>query len=198
MSTRRSFLQALGMAAGGLALAPALAAKGLWYVPKDFVSYDGPITIEWILAESVACLAAALPVNQFNKKPIRKVIPQLSSSQLGVDASFRDSDFQWSREQFKEHYLTPAMHQLASTIRERKATTCYPLAVPHACEYAGRFCNEEQNFDLRFVRAYDPIGHIEYVYDDETGTHKLDHRGEPIIAKLGEPRWINRWDILVS
>lgn len=189
MISRRSFLSTLGIAASGIALRPSLVrTASKWLVPEDVVVYDGPINLEWLLAESVAALAANLDHKQFRYIPeLSRLMPD--QHHLGIDFRFERAD-QFSRKDFRATYIEPAMSQLAQAIESRKPRTCLMLELPKSVEYAGRIVNERAGLDLRFIRAWD-IGSPADTYTDHNG-------GEVFEIPARSPNWINRFDILVA
>lgn len=187
MTTRRSFLQTLGMAAAGVAFGKTLPWSTVWHVPRDLHAYDGPVNMYWILADAVATLADNLPAEQFHyvAKPHR--FGQQPMQQWGIDLRFDEDDLKRSRKEFHSYFIEPAMIQMANTLREYGAKTCFALELPTAVEHAARLCNPEHGFDLRFCRAFDIGGCGEY--EDDNGK---------LVAWERPPGYINRFDVAVA
>lgn len=187
MISRRSFLSTLGIAASGIALVPNTAKiAGKWLIPENVVAYDGPVSLEWILAESLAVFAANLDHQQFRHVDQPAGV-RPGATWRGIDFQIAERELQRSRKEFREIYIEPGMNQLAQAIRNvsPKPLTCLALEVPRGVEFAGRMVNEQHGLDLRFVRAW----HM----GDEGFT---DFDGSYIPGR--PPGWINRFDVCVA
>jgi hypothetical protein len=187
--SRRSFLSALGIAASGVALVPKMRVANRWLIPESIVAYDGPVSLEWILAESLAALAANLSFEQFRHvdEPSKLFA---GASHRGIDFEMNDRNLQLSRKEFREIYIEPAMGCMAEEIKFLKPRTCLALDVPQAVEFAGRMVNEKHGLDLRFIRAWDMGSTVDTYTDEETG-RVIELPSRP-------PAWRNRFDILVA
>jgi hypothetical protein len=189
MISRRSFLSALGIAASGVALVPKMRVANRWLIPESIVAYDGPVSLEWILAESLAALAANLSFEQFRHVDEPSKL-YAGASHRGISFEMNDRTMQLSRKEVREQYIEPSMDCLASEIKFLKPQTCLALDVPQAVEFAGRMVNEKHGLDLRFIRAWDMGSPAYFAESDETL--------QPIEIPSRPSGWINRFDILVA
>jgi hypothetical protein len=189
MISRRSFLSALGIAASGVALVPKMRLANRWLIPESIVAYDGPVSLEWILAESLAALAANLSFEQFRHvdEPSKLFA---GASHRGISFEMNDRTMQLSRKEVREQYIEPSMDCLANEIKFLNPRTCLALDVPQAVEFAGRMVNEKHGLDLRFIRAWDMGSPAYFAESDETL--------QPIEIPSRPSGWINRFDILVA
>jgi hypothetical protein len=190
-TTRRSFLHTLGIAAAGIAFRPV----GGFLVPDNIVLYDGEPNLRWLLAESVAQLAAELPEKQFHHvpEPTRLTGTMISFSnmhQFGVHLRWKDDFLQRSKDEIREQYLRPAMCQMANEIRFLKPTTCFRLEMPRAVENCAAISAPKHGLDLRFIRAWN-AGSPAY-------SHTNEETGELVTISAEPPGWIARFDMLVA
>jgi hypothetical protein len=199
-STRRSFLHTLGIAASGIAFAPLAKFESL-LLPDHIVEYDGEPNLRWMLAESVALLAAELPSDQFRANPPTRKIDGLMEGmyQFGLDMSLPDDWLsKYSKDQMRAYYLKPAMQQFAQEIRFRKAKLCYPLMLLDAVEHCANISAPKHGLNLRFVRAWNQIGNPIAKRDPVNGEPLHDENGDLVIEGYGPPRFVNRFDMLVA
>jgi hypothetical protein len=170
--TRRSFLHTLGLAATGMALQKVVPSE-IWHIPENVIAYDGPASMEWMLAAALASLASNLPSDQFRHIPGSHRLSADGMHMLAVDIA---DDFSMTKDRMKRCYIDPAMAALGEAIRERKPKICLSLALPpHAAELkaCGKMVNERHGLDLRFLRAQD-------------------------MSVYPEVRFINRFDVMVA
>lgn len=181
MLSRRSFLHTLGIAAAGIAFRPKLD----FLVPDNIVAYDGEANLRWLMAESVALLAAELPEKQFRPMPGPARLGAVQDGyQFGIQFPFDDDFLKRPKEEIREMYIRPAMGQLAQQVLFRKARCSFPLPLSNAMNDCARIRSPKNGLDLRFMRAWD-IGHS--WTDEETGKECFT-----------PPQWRARFDMLIA
>lgn len=181
---RRNFLASLGLAAAGVAFKPITGHA--WLAPRDLISYDGPVTYEWIAAEGLRLLNDSCDLSAMTIEPSLYRLTQ-HGRQCGIDVQVSELDMHLARPEFSLRYVAPAMAQMGKTIEELKPKRCGILELPAQIDNARSVTNEGNNFNLRFLRAYDIGGAGEYT-DDEGETHTYSHA----------PGFIHRFDMLVA
>lgn len=184
---RRSFLSTLGIAAAGIAFRPV----GSWLVPDDIVSYDGEPNLRWLLAESIALLAAELPEKQFHHVTGATRLGALGSAhQFGVDLRWADDLLKRPKDEIRSHYLAPCMAQMANEIKHLRPKTCFRLELPRAVDQAAAISAPKHGLDLRFVRAW----HM----GSAAGEYIEEDTGELFQYPATPPGWVARFDMLVA
>lgn len=154
-------------------------------VPDHIENYDGPVSLRWMLAESIGILAAHLPYGQFRRGEHFR-----GEYQHFVGINFRwDEARKLERHQIRQLYIEPAMDVLAQEIRYRlpKGGTCFTLPIPKTIEQVASISAPKHGLDLRFIHAW------------ETGFAGYDRRneetGEIVHVPPEAPGWKSRFDI---
>lgn len=138
---------------------PLKALSSALLIPDDLRQWDGAITPEWIAAEGIRLLAAELPYEQFEARPLVKMNGQMvnwphDARQFGAHFhSLNHKDM--GRQEYSKHVIEPPIMLMANEIRDHKPKACYPLALPKGVEDAAVAISEKNGFSLRYLRVYD-------------------------------------------
>ncbi len=169
MSTRRSFLQMLGLGTGALAVTTMVG--NIW-IPQELIAAPGEApTLEWMLAEATRQLAREIDYAQF--KPLSASAEAAYGARgfsagermFGIDISLPDDYALESREEVTKKYIQPCMAMMGAEIREINPR--YSLPMSHSVVGA-QLKHQQSGFHLRHVRAWDPL------YSEMT--HRFDMR----------------------